>query len=74
MRDEPHQRPAINDRDAWRAYWQTQGMPWRTEPEIDEERQQMGLLTNRSRPWQTTASYTSPSTRYQTSMAMSWVS
>lgn len=26
-------------RAAWRAYWQAQGMEWRTEPEIDEERQ-----------------------------------
>jgi hypothetical protein len=34
------QRPTNNDdREGWRAYWQAQGMPWRTEPEIDEERQ-----------------------------------
>jgi hypothetical protein len=33
-------RPTNNDdRDAWKAYWAAQGMPWRTEPEIDEERQ-----------------------------------
>ena len=38
MSDEP-QRPAIDDRDVWKVYWQAQGMPWRTEPEIDEERQ-----------------------------------
>jgi Pentapeptide repeats (8 copies) len=32
-------RPAPDDRSAWRAYWQQLGQPWRTEPEIDEERQ-----------------------------------
>jgi hypothetical protein len=33
-------RPTKNDdRDAWRAYWQVQSMPWRTEPEVNEERQ-----------------------------------
>jgi uncharacterized protein YjbI with pentapeptide repeats len=34
------QRPTINDPEAWRAYWNTQGQPWRTEPEIDAERQE----------------------------------
>jgi hypothetical protein len=33
------QRPTTDDRDEWKAYWMAQGMPWRTEPEIDEERQ-----------------------------------
>ena len=33
------QRPTTNDPDAWKAYWKAQGWPWRTEPEIDEERQ-----------------------------------
>jgi uncharacterized protein YjbI with pentapeptide repeats len=33
------ERPATYDRDAWNAYWQTHGMPWRTEPEIGMERQ-----------------------------------
>ncbi len=28
------------DREEWRAYWQAQGQPWRTEPEIDGERQE----------------------------------
>ncbi len=38
--DETPQRPTSNqDRDGWKAYWTAQGMPWRTEPEIDEERQ-----------------------------------
>src|SRR5260221_8252627 len=44
MSDEP-QRPTIDDRDAWKAYWQAQGMLWRTEPEIEEERQ--AYLTER---------------------------
>lgn len=25
--------------DSWPDYWKAQGMPWRTEPDIDEERQ-----------------------------------
>lgn len=33
------QRPANNDTEAWKAYWNTQGQPWRIEPAIDEERQ-----------------------------------
>lgn len=33
------QRPADNDTEAWRAYWKAQGQPWRTELEIDKERQ-----------------------------------
>jgi uncharacterized protein YjbI with pentapeptide repeats len=35
----PHSRPTTDDRDAWRAYWKSQNMPWRTEPEITPERQ-----------------------------------
>ena len=38
MSDEP-QRPIGDNRDEWKAYWATQGMPWRTEPEIDDGRQ-----------------------------------
>jgi hypothetical protein len=34
------QRPTDDNREAWRAYWTAQGMPWRWEPEIDQERQQ----------------------------------
>src|SRR6266851_4988230 len=34
------QRPAIDDHDAWRIYWQTQNQSWRTEPEINTERQE----------------------------------
>lgn len=33
------QRPTTDDPDKWKTYWQTQGMPWRTQPEIDQERQ-----------------------------------
>lgn len=33
------QRPANDDIEAWKAYWKAQGQPWRTEPEIDTERQ-----------------------------------
>jgi uncharacterized protein YjbI with pentapeptide repeats len=33
------QRPTSDDREAWKAYWKALGMPWRTEPEIDDERQ-----------------------------------
>jgi uncharacterized protein YjbI with pentapeptide repeats len=43
MSDEPTAAPqrstSDEDRDGWTAYWTAQGMPWRTEPEIDEERQ-----------------------------------
>jgi uncharacterized protein YjbI with pentapeptide repeats len=34
------QRPSTSDEESWRDYWQKQGLPWRTEPEIDEERQE----------------------------------
>jgi hypothetical protein len=33
------QRPANDDKEAWEAYWKAQGWLWRTEPEIDAERQ-----------------------------------
>ena len=33
------QRPSTDDTEAWKAYWKTQGQPWRTEPEITAERQ-----------------------------------
>jgi uncharacterized protein YjbI with pentapeptide repeats len=32
-------RPTTDDREAWSAYWQAQGMSWRTEPEISGARQ-----------------------------------
>src|SRR2546422_8910731 len=32
-------RPTINDSAYWSAYWHALGQTWRTEPEIDEERQ-----------------------------------
>src|SRR5579864_6025418 len=33
------QRPINDDKEAWKAYWKNRRQPWRTEPEIDEERQ-----------------------------------
>lgn len=33
------QRPISDDPEVWKAYWKQQGWPWRTEPEIDTERQ-----------------------------------
>jgi|SRR5579859_530759 len=33
------QRPDNDDKETWKAYWKTKGQPWRTEPEIDAERQ-----------------------------------
>ena len=33
------QRPSLDDKEAWKSYWKEQGQPWRTEPEIDVERQ-----------------------------------
>src|SRR5258708_22824723 len=35
----PQVRPTGDDRAAWRNFWQQIGQPWRTELEIDEERQ-----------------------------------
>lgn len=35
----PPQRPTTNDQDAWKSYWEAQGQFWRTESEIDAERQ-----------------------------------
>jgi uncharacterized protein YjbI with pentapeptide repeats len=32
-------RPLHDDKGAWKTYWQKQGQPWRTEPEIGLERQ-----------------------------------
>jgi uncharacterized protein YjbI with pentapeptide repeats len=33
------QLPTTSDPEAWKAYWETQSQPWRTEPEIDAKRQ-----------------------------------
>jgi len=33
------QRPATDDSEVWKAYWEAQGQVWRTEPEISTERQ-----------------------------------
>lgn len=32
-------RPTTDDSRAWKAYWEARGQHWRTEPEIDAERQ-----------------------------------
>src|SRR5690242_6030536 len=40
-----HHRPTTNDPEAWIAYWEEQGRPWRKEPEVEAERQ--GYLTER---------------------------
>lgn len=37
------QSPTVNDRNAWHAYWQERCQPWRTEPEIDGNRQTVQL-------------------------------
>src|ERR1700730_12749512 len=34
------QHLSAGNREAWRTYWQEQGQPWRTEPEIDGKRQE----------------------------------
>lgn len=39
MSEQMPERPTTDDRAACKAYWAAQGMAWRTEPEIDEERQ-----------------------------------
>ncbi len=41
----PPQRPTIDDPQAWLVYWEENHQTWRTEPEIDENRQQ--FLTER---------------------------
>src|SRR2546430_3284219 len=33
-------RPTSYNRDIWQTYWKGLGQPWRTEPEIDVERQE----------------------------------
>jgi hypothetical protein len=36
----PHERvPLTDDADAWKSYWQAQGTSWRTEPDINGDRQ-----------------------------------
>ncbi len=48
------QPPNTNDDRAWHAYWEAQAQPWRTEPEINSERQQyLGEhLTVKEREWE----------------------
>jgi uncharacterized protein YjbI with pentapeptide repeats len=40
MSGDHEEHPTTDDRDAWKAYWNAQGVPWRTDPEIDAKRQQ----------------------------------
>ena len=42
----PIQRPPTCESETWEEYWQSQGQPWRTEPEIEIARQEqlMGCL------------------------------
>jgi uncharacterized protein YjbI with pentapeptide repeats len=48
------QRPNTDDNRAWHAYWEAQDQPWRTEPEIDSERQHYleEHLTVKEREWE----------------------
>jgi len=48
------QRPNTDDDRAWHAYWEAQNQPWRTEPEINVERQQYldEHLTVKEREWE----------------------
>lgn len=39
MSDVPQRPTSTDDRTGWISYWKAQGMPWRTEPEIDAVRQ-----------------------------------
>jgi len=67
----PGPRPGTNDRDAWLSYWREQGQSWRTEPEIDHERQGgSGSLSGRS-PWKWTTSL--PFQRYLLDACWYWV-
>lgn len=48
----PQTYPTTNDRDEWKAHWKEHGQPWRTEPEIDTERQEylaerLGIIPDR---------------------------
>ncbi len=36
----PPQRPTTDDPQAWHGYWEAHHQPWRTEPEIDAQRQE----------------------------------
>jgi hypothetical protein len=50
MSGEP-QRPTNNEeRDGWKAHWSAQAMAWRTEPEIDTERQRFLAKRRAVRP------------------------
>src|SRR5438046_1070610 len=44
MQQQTEQRESLShrpmDQTAWAAYWKQQGQPWRTEPEIEQSRQE----------------------------------
>jgi uncharacterized protein YjbI with pentapeptide repeats len=40
IQDSLLKRPGYYDKEAWKAYWEYLGQPWRTEPEIKNERQE----------------------------------
>jgi pentapeptide repeat protein len=43
-------QPAIDDKEAWKAYWKEHGQPWRTEPEVDRERQHQLIVYQATLP------------------------
>lgn len=49
MRPVP-QPPTTDDREAWRVYWELLRQPWRSEPEIDEERKEFLEQRRRLQP------------------------
>ena len=42
--------PPRDDKEAWKAYWKEQGQPWRTEPEVDRERQHQLMVSQTTIP------------------------
>jgi hypothetical protein len=46
----PGPRPGASDRDAWQGYWRERGQPWRSEPEIDLDRQGVLVAHLAARP------------------------
>ncbi len=43
-------RPVNDDKETWKTYWMTQDQPWRSEPEIDKERQEYLSERRRIKP------------------------
>jgi uncharacterized protein YjbI with pentapeptide repeats len=44
------ERPAPAGYASWQEYWMAQGMPWRTEPEIDEEQRRFLTMRRATKP------------------------